>query len=76
MTKKVSRKTVQTVRERERERKSSKIGFINNAKNNINKYIKRIDCKQKVFVDKLRTCPDNLSFLCAQKEVRIKDKYA
>ena len=47
--------TVETVRERERERANfSKISFINVGKNKLNRYIKRIGYKVKIKVRNLK----------------------
>ena len=67
--------TIETVRERERELQFIKIGFICYAKNKLNRHIKRIGYKRKN-VQMKKTQKNSLSFLCAQKTMRIKDKYA
>ena len=68
-------KSIDTVRERERERELylTKISFINNAKKM--KSIK-IDYIVKAIITKIVVFINNLSFLCLKKVIRIKDKYA
>ena len=69
-------KTIDTVRERERERaKFNKISFICYAKNKLNRYREKIGYMKRItYMIKVQN--NNLSFLCAIKVMRIKDKYA
>ena len=68
-------KSIDTVRERERERELylTKISFINNAKK-----IKstKIDYIVKAIITKIVVFTNNLSFLRFKEIKRIKDKYA
>ena len=64
MTKKVINGTVEAVRERERESIGLvKICFICSEKNNIHRYIKRIDFIEEVLRCKIRLFRESLSFL-------------
>ena len=72
-----TQQTVGTVRERERERVIlAKICFACDAKNKINRYIKRIGFLEEVIKNKIRLFRESLSFLRACGIVDIKDKYA
>ena len=68
-------KSVDAVRERERERELylTKISFINNVKEMKNT---KIDYMVKTIIKEIVVLTNNLSFLCFKKVKRIKDKYA
>ena len=60
----------------ERERaKFNKISFICYAKNKLNRYREKIGFMRRI-VNIAKIQNNNLSFLCAIKVMRIKDKYA
>ena len=68
-------KSVDAVRERERERELylTKISFINNVKEMKNT---KIDYMVKTIIKEIVVLTNNLSFLCFKEVKRIKDKYA
>ena len=68
-------KSVDTVRERERERELylNKVSFINNAKKMKST---KIDYIVKTIIKKIVVFTNNLSFLRFKEVKRIKDKYA
>ena len=74
MKNKVTNKTIEAVRERERESNSLvKIGFVCSAKNKVNRNINiGMGHMKKV----MKIFQKDLSFLCALKELRVKDIYA
>ena len=66
-------KSVDTVRERERELYLNKVSFINNAKKMKST---KIDYIVKTIIKKIVVFTNNLSFLRFKEVKRIKDKYA